>query len=50
MYLGCKSNLEAYPQTGNIILDDNLNLNLNIIPTICYMVIILHDKVSGKTN
>jgi len=50
MYLGCKSNLEAYPWIGNIILDDDLNLNLYVIPTICCMVMISDDKVSERTN
>jgi len=50
MYLDCKSNLEAYLWISNIILDDNLSLDLDIVPLIYYIVIILDDKVLGKTN
>ena len=40
-YLGCKSSLKAYLQIGNIALEDNLGLNLYIMLTTCYMVVIL---------
>ena len=33
-----------------MILDNNLDLNLYIVLTICHMVIILDDKTLGKTN
>ena len=46
-YLDCGSSLEAYPQIGNMIPDNNFGLNLYIVPTVCYVVIILNDKVLG---
>jgi len=29
---------------GNVILDDNLSLSLYVMPTVCYIVIILDDQ------
>ena len=45
-----RSSLEAYLWIGNIILDNNLGLDLYIISTVYYMVVILDDEVSGYTN
>ena len=33
-----------------MILDDNLDFNLYIVPTVCYVVVTLDNKVSRKTN
>ena len=33
-----------------MISDDDLSLNLYIVPTVYYIVIILDDKISEKTN
>jgi len=49
-YLGYKSSLEAYPQIYNMILDNNLGLNLCIMPTIYYMVIISNNKISKRSE
>jgi len=41
----CKLSLKVYPQISNIILNNNLGLNLYIVSTIYYMVIISDNKV-----
>ena len=43
-YSGCRLSLETYLQIDNVILDNNLSLNLYIIFTICYIVVILDEK------
>ena len=43
-YLSCRSSLEAYPQIGNMILNNNLGLNLYVVLTIYYMIVILDQK------
>ena len=48
--MGFRSSLEAYSQIDNVILDDNLSLNLYIVPTICCIVVILNDEISRRTN
>ena len=40
-YLGCRSSLEAYLGIGDMILEDDLGLNLCIVPTTCHVAIIL---------
>ena len=49
-YLGCGLSLEAYSQIDNMISNDNLGLNLYVVPTIYYMVVILDNKISERTN
>jgi len=39
-YLRYGSSQEAYPWISNVTSDDNLGLNLCIVPTTCYTVII----------
>jgi len=39
-YLGCRLSLEAYLWIGNMILGDDLGLNLYVVSTVCYVVII----------
>jgi len=39
-YLRYGSSLEAYLWISNVTLDDDLGLNLYIVPTTCYTVII----------
>ena len=41
-YLEYRSSLEAFLWISNMILDDDLSLNLYVIPTTCYIVIILN--------
>ena len=43
-YLGCGSSLKAYLQIGNIALEDNFDLNLYVMLTTCYIVVILDDQ------
>ena len=43
-YSGYRLSLEAYLQINNIILDNNLSLNLCVISTICYIIVILDKK------
>ena len=47
-YLGCRSNLEAYPWISDLTSDNNLGLNLYIVFTTCYIVIILGSQESSK--
>ena len=49
-YLGCVLSLEAYSWIGNVISDDNLGLNLCVVPTIYHVVIILNDKVLKRSE
>jgi len=42
-YLGCGSSLKAYLWIGNIALEDNFDLNLYVMLTTCYIVVILDD-------
>jgi len=37
-------------QIGNMILDDNLSLNLCVMPIVYHVVIILDGKVSERIN
>ena len=43
-YLDFGSNLKAYLQVSNITLDNDLGLNLYIIPTTYYMVVISENQ------
>ena len=43
-YPGYRSSLEAYLWI-NMISDNNLGLNLCIISTVCYVVVILNNKI-----
>jgi len=49
-YLGCGLSLEAYSQIDNMISNDNHGLNLYVVPTVCYIVVILDNKISERTN
>ena len=49
-YLDCKSSLEAYLQIYNMILDNNLGLNLCVMLTVYYMVIISDNKVLKRSE
>ena len=47
-YLRYGSSLEAYPWISNVTLDDDLGLNLYIVLTTCYIVIILGSQESSE--
>ena len=47
-YLRYESSLEAYPWISNVTLDDDLGLNLYIVLTTCYIVIILGSQESSE--
>jgi len=42
-YLDYRSSLEAYPWMDNLTLDDDFGLNLYVIPTTYYIIVILGD-------
>jgi len=44
-YPGCRSSLEAYLWINNMISDNNLGLNLCIMPIVCYVVVILNNEI-----
>ena len=44
-YPGCRSSLEAYLWINNMISDNNLGLNLCIMPIVCYIVVILNNEI-----
>jgi len=37
---GCESSLEAFLWIDDLTLDDNLGLNLYVVPTTCHVVVI----------
>ena len=41
-YLGYRSSLGAYSQIDNVILNNNLGLNLYVVSTVYYIVVILY--------
>ena len=47
-YLDCRSSLEAYLWTDNVILDDNSGFNLYVIPIIYHMITTLDNKIQGR--
>ena len=47
-YLRYGSSLEAYPWISNVTSDDDLGLNLCIVPTTCYTVIISESQGFSK--
>ena len=49
-YLGYRLSLIAYLQIYNMVLDDDLGLNLYIVPTVYYVVIISDDKILEKSE
>ena len=49
-YPDYKSSLVAYLQFGNIISDNNLSLNLCIVPTTYYVIIILNDEEEVRSE
>jgi len=49
-YLEYGSSLEAYLWIGNMTLDDNLSLNLCIVPITCYVVIISDGQEEVKSK
>ena len=42
--------LKAYLQIDNVILDNNLDFNLCIVSTVCWMVVILDYKILEKSK
>jgi len=49
-YLDCRSNLEAYLWMNNVISDNNLDLNLYIVLTIYYVVVIPEVEVLKRSK
>jgi len=49
-YLDCRLSLEAYLWIVDMILKYNLGLNLCVVPTICYIVIILDQRMRYQKN
>lgn len=47
---GCRSGLETHLQISNVISDDDLGLNLCIVLIVCYVVVILDDKIVDRAN
>jgi len=47
-YLRYGSSLEAYPWISNVTSDNDLGLNLCIVPTTCYTVIISESQEFSK--
>ena len=41
---GCESSLEASLSMDNLTLDDNLGLNLCVVPTACHIIVISEDQ------
>ena len=42
--------MKAYLQIGIVILDNNLDFNLCIVSTVCWMVVILDYKILEKSK
>ena len=49
-YLSYKLSLKTYIQIDNIILDDDFDLNLCIVPTVYYIVIISDSQKEVKSK
>ena len=49
-YLEYGSSLEAYLWIDNMTLDDNLSLNLYIVPITCYVIIILDGQEEVRSE
>ena len=49
-YLEYRSSLEVYLWIGNMTLDDNLSLNLCIVPITCYVIIILDGQEEVRSE
>ena len=47
-YLEYRSSLEVYLWIGNMTLDDNLSLNLCIVPITCYVILDGQKKVRSE--
>ena len=47
-YLEYRSSLEVYLWIGNMTLDDNLSLNLCIVPITCYVILDGQKEVRSK--
>jgi len=49
-YLEYRLSLETYLEISDIILEDNLGLNLYVVLTTCYIVMILDSKISRRSK
>ena len=49
-YLEYRLSLETYLEISDIILEDNLDLNLYVVLTTCYIVMILDSKISRRSK